>query len=140
MFTFDLFPCRRSNQHQCSTMLEFSRTGCVSEVRRLQALTLVTTGFPFSDRCLSTYAEDSRSLEAERRVNRLLTLAKSCAPPLIQASISCCVRWVPAFILQSFRALERLIMTSTRRTRLFPARKHNYTHPAPEETNMCLSI
>lgn len=136
------FSLQEIHQHQRSTMVESSRTGYVSEREVRQALTLVTTGSPLSDRCLSTYAEDSRSLQAERRVKRLLTLAKSCVPPtspLIQASIILCVRWAPAFILQSFRALERLIMTSTRWTRLFPACKHNYTHPAPE-TNMCLSI
>lgn len=36
-----------------------------------EPLTLETTVFPFSDRCLSTYAEDRRSLEAERRDKRL---------------------------------------------------------------------
>lgn len=73
------------------------------------ALTLVTTGFPFSDRCLSTYAEDSRSLEAERRVKRLLTLAKSCVPLLPpHSSVSHSLRALGSSLytaeLQSIRA------------------------------------
>lgn len=45
-------------------------------------LTSVTTAVPFSDRCLSTYTEDSRSLEAERRDEKVVN-AESCVfPPL----------------------------------------------------------
>lgn len=80
----------------------------MSEREVRQALTLVTTGSPFSDRCLSTYAEDSRSLEAERREKRLLTLAKSCAPPPPHSSVNQSLRALGSSLytaeLQSIRA------------------------------------
>lgn len=101
----------------------------------LQNLTLVTTVFPFSDRCLSTYPDDSRSLGTERRWKNIIQERKF----VIFIQVSLRYAWCLYFIgwlysaAQSFRASAQLITTSVQGRGYFQhinSHKHNYTNTA----------
>ncbi len=103
----------------------------------LQNLTLVTTVFPFSDKCLSTYPEDSRSLETERKEKRELKLENLWFSFKCHSVIQVCLYFMgglySVLAAQSFRASALLIMTSVQGRGYFQhanSHKHNYTNPA----------
>lgn len=82
----------------------------------LQNLTLVTTVLPFSDKCLSTYPDDSRSLGTEKtkkREEKFENLRFSFKCHSVLQGCLYFIEWLYSVLAaQSFRASARLIMTS----------------------------
>lgn len=103
----------------------------------LQNLTLVMTVFPFSDKCLSTYPEDSRSLGTERKEKRESRLENLWFSFKCHSVMQACLYFIgglySVLAAQSFRASALLIMTSEQGRGYFQhtnSHKHNYTNPA----------